>query len=247
MQVFHPHFQGREVVFGNGIGQTGSPLVEQDQAAKSRKPLREPPYQRMFPMGFQMRNPSRHHDQVDGPIAYYSVSNVHAPILRVLDLRCRALLLNVKRRGLAATRQRRPLLATVSCSVDASVSPQVLPSGPGCPEIDSDGAKRTRARRLRGAVEDLGLPGDFKISKASSDDRRLKLCFEQSAGNSARPEVDLSLRPFGNRARDKDVGDLKTPTRPQHAEHLAQRLLLVGSQVEHAIRDDHVGPAVGHW
>lgn len=129
MQVFHPHFQGREVVFGNGIGQTGSPLVEQDQAAKSRKPLREPPYQRMFPMGFQMRNPSRHHDQVDGPIAYYSVSNVHAPILRVLDLRCRALLLNVKRRGLAATRQRRPLLATVSCSVVAWVSSQVLPQG----------------------------------------------------------------------------------------------------------------------
>ena len=43
-----------------------------------------------------------------------------------------------------------------------------------------------------------------------------------------------------------DVADLQPPTRAHHAEHLAQGLLLVRSQVEHAVGDHHVGPAVGY-
>ena len=46
-------------------------------------------------------------------------------------------------------------------------------SGLGRPEIDTDSAKRARARRLRGTVEDFGLPGDFEIGETCSDDRRL--------------------------------------------------------------------------
>ena len=103
------------------------------------------------------------------------------------------------------------------------------------PKIYSDRAKRARARRLRCTVENLRLPGNFKVGKASSDDRRLKLCFEQSAGNSARPQINLSLCPLRNRPGDKDIGDLKPSTRSQHTEHFAQRLLLIGSQVKHAV------------
>jgi len=67
----------------------------------------------------------------------------------------------------------------------------------GCPEIDSDRAKRARAGCLRSAVEDLGLPGDLEIGETGSDDRRLQLCFQQSAGNSAGPEVDLLFAASG--------------------------------------------------
>jgi hypothetical protein len=85
------------------------------------------------------------------------------------------------------------------------------PSRLGGPEIDSDRAERTRARRLRRTVEDVRLPGDLKIGETSSEDRRLQLCLQQSTGNSAGPEVDLLLRPLGNLPADEDVGDLKSP------------------------------------
>ena len=36
----------------------------------------------------------------------------------------------------------------------------------------------------------------------------LELCFQQSAGNSAGPEIDALLGIFGDRFLDHDVGDL---------------------------------------
>ncbi len=37
-------------------------------------------------MGFQMRDPSRHHDEVNRSFAYCPVGNMHVPTLRVLNL-----------------------------------------------------------------------------------------------------------------------------------------------------------------
>jgi hypothetical protein len=55
------------------------------------------------------------------------------------------------------------------------------------PEVDTNCAKLARARRLWGAVKDLGLPGNFKIGETGSDDRRFELCFKQGTGYSASP------------------------------------------------------------
>ena len=96
-----------------------------------------------------------------------------------------------------------------------------LASRLGGPEIDSERAEGTRARRLRSTVEDLGPPGDLKIGETGSDNRRPQLCLQQSTGNSAGPELDLFLRPLGNLPADENVGDLKSPARAQHTEHLA--------------------------
>jgi hypothetical protein len=66
------------------------------------------------------------------------------------------------------------------------------------PEVDTDSAKRASARRLWGAVEDLGLPGDLKTDETGSDDRRFELCFQQGTGYSAGPEIDFSFRRLWN-------------------------------------------------
>ena len=85
----------------------------------------------------------------------------------------------------------------------------VLPtSALGRAEVDTDGAKLTRARRLWGAVEDRGLPGDLKIGETGSDDRRFELCFQQSTGDSTGPKVDLSFRFLRHFPVYQDVANL---------------------------------------
>lgn len=80
------------------------------------------------------------------------------------------------------------------------------------PKIDTDGAKCTRARRLRGILEDIGFPGDLEPSEPSGDDRRLELCLQQSASDSTGPEVYLFLGFLGHCPLDQDVSNLKPPT-----------------------------------
>ena len=104
MQIFHPHLQVRKVLLGNGVGQTGSPLVEQDQAAESRQPLGESPYQRVFPTGLQMRNPPGNHHQVNGTIAYHPVAICTLPFFAYLICGAVALLLDIKRSRFRAWR-----------------------------------------------------------------------------------------------------------------------------------------------
>jgi hypothetical protein len=81
----------------------------------------------------------------------------------------------------------------------------------GRPEVDADGAKRTRAGRLRCARKDLGLPRDRKVGETGGDDRRLKLCFQQSTGNSTGPEVYFLFRSLRHLPTDHDVADLQSP------------------------------------
>ena len=78
-----------------------------------------------------------------------------------------------------------------------------------------------------GAFEHVLLPGELETLEAGGHDRGLELCVEQSSGYSVRPEVDVALRPLRYRAADRDVGDLESAARPQHAEHLAEHQGLV--------------------
>ena len=49
------------------------------------------------------------------------------------------------------------------------------------------------ARLLRRSREHIRAPCDFEALEPGRFDRRLKLCLQQSAGDSALPEVDIAL------------------------------------------------------
>tara|TARA_B100000446_G_scaffold136146_1_gene128459 strand:+ start:3284 stop:3451 length:168 start_codon:yes stop_codon:yes gene_type:complete len=51
---------------------------------------------------------------------------------------------------------------------------------------------------LRGIAIDIATPGDFEILKPSFGKLARKLCFQQSAGDSTSPEVDVPLGTFQN-------------------------------------------------
>ena len=104
-----------------------------------------------------------------------------------------------------------------------------------CAEVDSHGAELCGARRLWRASVDVAAPGDREIDEPGGDDRCLKLCIQQSAGDSTLPEIDVSF-PF---VRDcflhKDVADLKATARLEHPRHFLQSGEFVGKEVQHAV------------
>ena len=58
-------------------------------------------------------------------------------------------------------------------------------------EVDTLRPELCGTIRLRSATEDVRLPGDLEVNEACGHDRGLQLCFQQSTGNSARPQIDL--------------------------------------------------------
>jgi hypothetical protein len=76
------------------------------------------------------------------------------------------------------------------------------------PEVDANRTELRRIRCLRRAAEDVRAPRDLEVHESRSDDRRLELCFQQSAGDSALPEVDVALRAVTDGLLDQNVADL---------------------------------------
>ena len=113
-------------------------------------------------------------------------------------------------------------------------------------KIDSEGAELSRARRLSGAGVHVAAPGDLEIDEARRDDSCLELCIQQSAGNSALPEIDVLLSLVGHCLLNEDVSDLEPPARLENTRNFLESGKLVGKEIEHAVRDDDVGPTVGH-
>jgi hypothetical protein len=75
-------------------------------------------------------------------------------------------------------------------------------------EVDAERPEVGCARRLRRATEDIRSPGDLKVDKTGGQDRGLELCFQQSAGNSASPKIDLAFGAIGHRFLHQDVANL---------------------------------------
>lgn len=98
-------------------------------------------------------------------------------------------------------------------------------------------------RRLR---VDVHPCGDFETHESGGDDRRSKLRFLQSTGNSALPQGDVAFCVLVDWSLHQNVADLKTTARFEHARHFLKRSKLVRKQVEHAIRDNDVSPPIGH-
>jgi hypothetical protein len=75
---------------------------------------------------------------------------------------------------------------------------------------------------LRRAAEDVLLPGDLEVDEAGCHDRGLQFCFQQSPGNSARPQIDLLLGVLWHRGTHQDIPDLEAARGFEHASHLLQ-------------------------
>src|SRR5438128_1298337 len=97
---------------------------------------------------------------------------------------------------------------------------------------------------LLGAGVVVGAWDDLEMNEPARDDGQRNLSFQESTGNSTGPERDVLLGALLYRLLDEDVADLEPPAGLEHARHVAQRGVLVGHQVEHAVGDHHVGPAV---
>ena len=104
-----------------------------------------------------------------------------------------------------------------------------------CAEVDSNGAELRGARRLWRAGEDLGAPGDLEIDEPRRDNRCPQLCIQQSAGDSALPQIDVSFAFVRNCFLHEDVADLKATGRLEHARHFLQSGKFVGKEVQHAV------------
>jgi len=98
--------------------------------------------------------------------------------------------------------------------------------------------------RLRRAIKDVRLPGDLEVNESRSHDRGLQFCFQQSTGNSARPQINLLFRVRWHRLLHQDIPDLETTRGFEHAGHLLQGREFVWQQVEDTVGDDHIGPAI---
>ena len=66
------------------------------------------------------------------------------------------------------------------------------------------------------------------------------LCFQQSAGNSAGPEIDVSPTFFADRFLDGHVGDLHPSSWAKDAEDFCKHGVFVWNEIDHAIRDHDV-------
>jgi hypothetical protein len=89
-------------------------------------------------------------------------------------------------------------------------------------EVDAHGAKGCGTGLLRGTAEYITTPGDFKVVKPGRQDNRFKLCVQQSASNSARPQINLSLCFFRDGLLNQDISDLYSSAWPQHPVHFAE-------------------------
>jgi hypothetical protein len=93
--------------------------------------------------------------------------------------------------------------------------------------------------------EGVHLGADFHPVQTGSPKHRFQPCTRQGTGDSAGPQVDVAFGAFGDRTLHADVACLQTATGAQDPHHLAEGRLLVRYQVEHPVRDDEIGPAVG--
>lgn len=104
-----------------------------------------------------------------------------------------------------------------------------------CAKVDSHCAELRGARRLWRASVDVAAPRYLEIDEPRRYNRCVKLCVQQSAGDSALPEIDVSFAALRNRSLHEDVADLKATARLEDARHFLEPGKLVGKEVEHAV------------
>ena len=81
------------------------------------------------------------------------------------------------------------------------------------PERDAARVEVLGVRLVRGAGEDIDLSAPANVREADVVQHPMPLCFQQSTGYSAGPEVDVVLGVLGHLLVNDDVGDLETAAR----------------------------------
>ena len=89
-------------------------------------------------------------------------------------------------------------------------------------EVDTLCPEFCGAPRLRSATEDVRLPGDLEVNETRRHDCGLQFCFQQSTGNSARPQIDLLFRVLWHRLLHQDIPDLEATGGFEYPGHLLQ-------------------------
>jgi hypothetical protein len=89
---------------------------------------------------------------------------------------------------------------------------------------------------------------DGQLDEAGAFDGIHPVVHRRAPGDASGPQVDLAHRCLRKRLAVGDVGELKESSRPEHTERLAEHGGLVGTQIDHSVGNDHVGPAAleGH-
>ena len=73
-----------------------------------------------------------------------------------------------------------------------------------------------------------------------------QLCFQQSPGNSASPEVNVLPHRFREFSTDNNIGQKKSPPRTQDSRDLAKCFELIRCEIQDPIRDNDINAAVLH-
>ena len=76
------------------------------------------------------------------------------------------------------------------------------------PEVNAQSSEGCRAGLLWGITEDIAFPGYLEVQKTSRTYDRLQLCFQQSAGDSTGPQVDVILCLLRHRLLNQYIPDL---------------------------------------
>jgi hypothetical protein len=111
-------------------------------------------------------------------------------------------------------------------------------------ERNAECAEVRRTARLLGTGVDVRARIDDKLDKSRRSYRQLELPIQESARNSTGPERDILLRAWWHLFLDDNVAYLEPSTSLEHPRHFAHGGVLVGHQVQHAIRDHHIRPRV---
>jgi hypothetical protein len=96
---------------------------------------------------------------------------------------------------------------------------------------------RVLERGARVGVDEVTL---LDLDVAACDQPPRVLSLQESSGDSPGPEIDPVARVLGDVRVDDHVCDLEPAAGPQDAVDLREHGLLVGNEVDHAIRDHHV-------
>src|SRR5216684_6917166 len=97
-----------------------------------------------------------------------------------------------------------------------------------------------------GSAESVGRRADPHVDETDFLHDRPPAFARKATGNSSGPKIDVLDGRSGDRLAVGNVGELQMSARAQYAPDLLEHLLLVDAQVDDAIADDDVGPAILH-
>src|ERR1051325_8881502 len=104
-------------------------------------------------------------------------------------------------------------------------------------DVDAFAVAQERARVL-GTIDPRRLEVD-RLEPGLGELRAVVVVVER-ARHAADPELDAAADRRGHLAAHNDVGDREAAARLQHAEGLGEHAVLVGGEIDDAVRDDHV-------